>query len=73
MSHDRRWVLTRTTGRAHLDLGKRSSWSLRVQAEEIIVTACGAHLDANATVVPITYKPLCSNCLRDTRSAETRC
>jgi hypothetical protein len=57
-----RWVLA-STGRAHLDLGERSSQSLRVRADHIIVTACRAHIDANATVVPDRYSPRCSNCL----------
>jgi hypothetical protein len=35
-----------------------------VQAEHIIVTACHAHLDVIAIVVPETYEPKCSNCLR---------
>ncbi|HEY5341866.1 MAG TPA: hypothetical protein VIK27_12625 [Candidatus Aquilonibacter sp.] len=64
-----RWVLARTTRRAHLDLGERSSQSLRVQAEHIIVTACHAHLDAGGTVVPETYTPRCSNCQRISRLA----
>ena len=64
-----RWVLARTTRRAHLDLGERSSQSLRVQAGHVIVTACQAHIDANATVVPETYKPQCANCLRISRLA----
>ena len=59
-----RWVIARTSGRAHLDLGERSGPSLRVEAEHIIVTACRAHLDANATVAPEGHSPRCSNCLR---------
>jgi len=66
---DHRWVLARTTRRAHLDLGERSSRSLRVQADHIIVTACRAHLDAKAPVVPETYKTLCSNCVRIARES----
>jgi hypothetical protein len=65
-----RWVLTRTSRRAHLDIGERSSQSLRVQAEHIIVTACRAHLDVKAPVVPETYQPKCSNCLRIARLAD---
>jgi hypothetical protein len=59
-----RWVIARTSGRAHLDLGERSTRSLRVQAEHIIVTACRAHIDANAPVAPESHNPRCSNCLR---------
>jgi hypothetical protein len=62
-----RWVLAQSTGRAHLDLGERSSQSLRVRAEHIIVTACRAHIDANAVVVTEFHKPTCSNCLRKLR------
>ncbi len=58
-----RWVLARTL-RAHLDLGERSSQSLRVKSEHIIVTACRAHLDANAEEVDETYAQRCSNCSR---------
>jgi hypothetical protein len=62
-----RWVLARTTRRAHLDLGERSSQSMRSYADHMIVTACHAHLDADAQVVPETYDPHCSNCLRVAR------
>jgi hypothetical protein len=58
-----RWVRA-ATGRAHLDLGERSTQSLRVQAQHVIVTACHAHLDATAEVVSESYEPRCSNCLR---------
>jgi hypothetical protein len=61
-----RWVRA-ATGRAHLDLGERSTQSLRVQAQHVIVTACRAHLDATAEVVSDRYEPLCSNCLRISR------
>jgi hypothetical protein len=59
-----KWILARTTQRAHLDFGDRSAQSLRVQAEHIIVTACHAHLDADARIVPESYAPRCSNCVR---------
>jgi hypothetical protein len=59
-----RWVLASSTRRAHLDVGHRSSQSLRVRATHIIVTACQAHLDASAPVVAENYQPKCSNCLR---------
>jgi hypothetical protein len=62
-----RWVLAQSTGRAHLDLGERSSQSLRVLAEHVIVTACRAHIKADATVVNEYHKPQCSNCLRIAR------
>lgn len=62
-----RWVLARTSRRAHLDLGKRSAQSIRVQAAHVIVTACHAHIDVKAQVVPETYYPRCSNCLRFSR------
>jgi hypothetical protein len=65
-----RWILARTTRRAHLDLGERSSKSLRVQGEHVIVTACRAHVDANAEVVPETHHPRCSNCMRIWRDAK---
>lgn len=66
--HDARWVLARTSRRAHLDLGERSSKSLRILSEHVIVTACRAHVNADAEVVPSTHEPLCSNCLRILRS-----
>jgi hypothetical protein len=62
--HNPRWILARTSRRAHLDLGERSSKSLRVLSEHIIVTACRAHVNANAEVVSATYEPICSNCVR---------
>jgi hypothetical protein len=61
-----RWVLAKT-GRAHLDLGERSSQSLRVRAEHVIVTACQAHINVDAQVAPADYKPRCSNCVRLSR------
>jgi hypothetical protein len=66
---DARWVLARSTHRAHLDLGERSANSLRVQADHIIVTACYAHLDAKAPVVSESYQPKCANCQRILRAA----
>lgn len=66
---DARWVLARSTRRAHLDLGERSAKSLRVQADHIIVTACYAHLDAKAPVVSESYQPKCANCERVLRGA----
>jgi hypothetical protein len=62
-----RWVLAATGGRAHLDLGERSSQSLRVYADHVIVTACRAHLAANAEVVSVDHQPRCSNCQRIAR------
>lgn len=59
-----RWVRAKTSGRAHLDLGERSSESLRVRGEHIIVTACRGHLTPDAEVVPDDYRPRCSNCAR---------
>jgi len=61
-----RWVLAQS-GRAHLDIGDRSSQSLRVQAEHVIITACHAHIDADASVVSEAHAPLCSNCVRISR------
>ena len=66
-----RWVRA-GTGRAHLDLGEREAQSLRVQGEHIIVTACRAHIDPDATVVTEFYKPICSNCLRIKRAPSRR-
>ena len=63
-----RWVVARTSGRAHLDLGGRSSQSLRVNAEHIIVTACHAHIRADADVVSDDHKLRCSNCVRIARA-----
>lgn len=40
---------------------------MRSYADHMIVTACHAHLDADAQVVPETYDPHCSNCLRVAR------
>jgi hypothetical protein len=61
------WVRAQTSGFAHLDLGERSSRSLRVQADHVIVTACRAHLASDAEVVPESYYPRCSNCQRIAR------
>lgn len=61
------WVIARTSGRAHLDVGERSARSSRVSAEYIIVTACRAHLDANSALALETHSPRCSNCLRASR------
>lgn len=60
---NQRWVLAKT-GRAHLDLGERSSQSMRVKAEHVIVTPCRAHIDADAAIAPDGYKKRCSNCVR---------
>jgi hypothetical protein len=65
-----RWVLSQASKRAHLDLGERSSRSLRVRGEHIIVTACRAHLDPNAEPVVETYGPRCSNCVRIARGLQ---
>ena len=62
-----RWVRAATSGRAHLDLGERSSQSLRVRAEHVIVTACRAHIDDAAEAVPESHQPRCSNCQRIAR------
>lgn len=63
-----RWVRA-ASGRAHLDLGERSSESVRVQADRVIVTACRAHLaEATTEVVADTYDPKCSNCVRFPRT-----
>ncbi len=63
-----RWVRG-ASGRAHLDLGERSTESLRVQADRVIVTACRAHLaEAAAEVVADTFAPKCSNCVRFART-----
>lgn len=69
---DGRWILARTTKRAHLDLGERSSKSLRVQSEHIIVTACRAHVNANAEIAPATHEILCSNCMRIWRNVNRK-
>jgi hypothetical protein len=58
-----RWIVAQS-GRAHLDLGERSSESLRVHADHIIVTACHAHVGAEAQVVEESHAERCSNCLR---------
>jgi hypothetical protein len=58
-----RWVIAKT-GRAHLDLGERSSQSMRVRAEHVIVTSCRAHIDADAAIAPDGYTTRCSNCVR---------
>jgi hypothetical protein len=58
-----RWVLAKT-GTAHLDLGERSSNSLRVKAEHVIVTACRAHMDASAAVASELHQRRCSNCVQ---------
>jgi hypothetical protein len=66
-----RWVLSKTTSNAHLDLGERSSQSLRVYAEHVIVTACRAHLASTVPVVPESHLPKCSNCQRILRDRAT--
>ena len=65
-----RWVRARSSGFAHLDLGERSSLSLRVRGEHVIVTACRGHLAADAEVVSESYVPRCSNCQRIARKSE---
>jgi len=67
-----RWVLARTSSRAHLDLGDRSSQSLRVRGEHIIVSVCQAHVAPTAQVVAETYSPRCSHCQRFSRSSTRR-
>jgi hypothetical protein len=66
---NRHWVIAKT-GRAHVDLGERSSQSLRVRAEHVIVTLCRAHVDADAPIAPDGYKPRCSNCVRISLSVD---
>jgi hypothetical protein len=63
-----RWIIAPSSGRAHLDLGDRSSQSLRVNSEHIIVTACHAHIAADAQPVPENYDVRCSNCMRIERT-----
>jgi hypothetical protein len=59
-----RWVLAKT-GLAHLDFGERSSLSRRVRGEQVVVTACRAHLGPDAEEVPSTHPRRCSNCVRE--------
>jgi hypothetical protein len=67
-----RWVLSKTTRNAHLDLGERSSQSLRVYSDHVIVTVCRAHLaQETAIVVRETHQPKCSNCQRIARQRLT--
>jgi hypothetical protein len=67
-----RWVLSKTTRNAHLDLGERSSQSLRVYSEHVIVTVCRAHLaQETAIMVPENHQPKCSNCQRIARQRLT--
>jgi hypothetical protein len=63
-----RWIAARTSGRAHLDLGERSSQSLRVRSDHVVVTACHAHIAGNAQAVPEIYELRCSNCVRIART-----
>lgn len=58
-----RWVKAKT-GRAHLDLGQRSSESLRVRAKHVIVTACRAHVHGDSVETVLSDGMMCSNCLR---------
>jgi hypothetical protein len=58
-----RWIVAQS-GRSHLDLGERSSESLRVRADHIIVTACRAHVGGEAQVVAESHSERCSNCSR---------
>jgi hypothetical protein len=62
-----RWVLAAATGRAHLDLGERSSESLKVLSEHTIVAACGAHIEAEAQLVSEAFRVRCSDCMRHAR------
>ena len=58
------WVKAKS-GKAHLDLGERSTQSFRVRSEHVIVTACRAHLDgATADVIADRDQNRCSNCIR---------
>jgi hypothetical protein len=72
MSSVLRWVKAKT-GRAHLDLGERSSQSLRVQSDHVIVTACRAHLDPRSLETALNEAAICSNCLRIYRTFTHRC
>jgi hypothetical protein len=56
------------SGRAHLDRGERSSQSLRVRGEHIIVTACRAHVDGDSFETSLNDDKVCSNCLRILRA-----
>jgi hypothetical protein len=67
-----RWVKAKT-GRAHLDLGERSSQSVRVQTEHAIVTACRAHLDRDSVETALSEGAICSNCLRIYRTLSHCC
>jgi hypothetical protein len=67
MSEHVQWVRSQGSGFAHLDLGERSSQSLRVHGEHVIVTACRGHLAPDAEVVPESHRPRCSNCQRIAR------
>jgi hypothetical protein len=51
-----------------MDLGERSSKSLRVKAEHAIVTACRAHIDSSAQEVSADHSRRCSNCVREALS-----
>jgi hypothetical protein len=57
------WVKAKT-GRAHLDIGERSSKSLRVRADHIIVTAWRAHIDGESAETAVEGDVRCSNCQR---------
>jgi hypothetical protein len=65
-----RWVRA-ATGRAHLDLGERTSHLVRTGSQEVIVTACRVHLDAAAEVVGNDFEPRCSNCVSLARRRPT--
>jgi hypothetical protein len=67
-----RWVKAKT-GRAHLDLGERSSQSMRVQTEHVIVTACRAHLEIDSVETALSEGAICSNCLRIYRTLAQCC
>jgi hypothetical protein len=57
-----RWVRAYGWGFAHLDLGERSSNSLRLRSGHIIVAACRAHIGPEAAVFPESHQPRCSDC-----------
>jgi hypothetical protein len=67
MTEQVQWVLAHSSRFAHLDFGERSSQSVRVRGEHVIVTACRGHLAPDAEVVGESYRPRCSNCQRIAR------
>jgi hypothetical protein len=58
-----RWVVAADTGRAHLDLGERSSESLKLHGQHTIVAACGVRIEADPHVAAGEYRPRCANCV----------